>query len=123
MIFFFSGALSLMNHIAKRVGADGLWTHDIIPVGMVTAYCYTIGCLMFANERFKFENNKYEMEELMKGMIKAFIAKLDNEEKNHTKSNDVETFHENIDFDQTRFNAFLEDNGIYMSKLQVETLC
>ena len=124
VIFFFGGALSFMNHIAKRVGADGLWTHDTIPVGMVTAYCYTIGCLMFANERFKFESNKYEMEELVRGMVKVFIAKLDNEEKNHTESNDVEAFHdhENIKFDQTRFNTFLEDNGIYMPKFQVETL-
>lgn len=122
LVFLTGGMFIMLENIAVRFDEKGLWDHDVVTPGKFGAYCYTIGSAIFIVERFRQQSAKYDLEEIVRDMLIKLINKLDEQEMSNSESKEVEAFNDNIDFDQTRFNAMLEDNGVFMPQFQVKAL-
>ena len=122
LVFLTGGMFIMLENVVKRFNPTGLWDHDVVTPGKVGAYCYTIGSTIFVVERFRDQSAKYDMEEIVRDMLAKLITKLDEAERLHSETKEVEAFNDNIEFDQTRFDAMLEDNGIFIPKFQVKAL-
>ena len=84
--------------------------------------CSTVGSTIFLTERIILLNEKFDMEEVVRDMLRKLIEEFDEDEELNTESKIVEAFNDDVEFNKTRFNSMLEENGVFMPKFQVQVL-
>ncbi len=110
---FLSGSLvSVLNTILKMNGSDGIWVNDNFTPSMYVMYAYTVGMIYFVTARVHvLTATRYEMRETVRNMLRNWL-----------KSFEQDASKDWVDCDKRKFNRILEEQAIFIPKVQVDAL-